>query len=1235
MATDLAKIKAEQRVYLETESLSAVKISKTQSLSISPQQPPESLINTTHMSNDVLPDKTPREDNIKSTSTPYEVGNSGGKNSPSLNPTVNDTLLDPNVAEWKPKCQHCPKESSVNQNMESTENAVSRMADLQQLQQQQNKQVQELLKQQREQTVALTLPQPDLPVFSGDPIEYCNFIKAFETLIESKTSSNSSRLFYLIQYTEGDVKELMRSCLSMSPQEGYQTARQLLKSKYGQNYRIASAYVDKITKMSPIKAEDGTALQRYSVMLISCKNTLKEIGFLNKIENPDALQRIIEKLPFNLRQRWRDVADDITEVKGREVTIGDIAKFVETKARAANHPIFGTIVYDTKNHDFPKAKRTTERTTPTRKVSTYSTQAATSTSSPKADNEFANSTPRAKCHMCVGDHWLARCDAFKGKSVEERQKFVREKGLCDNCLQTGHLSKTFPKDNFCKVSDCKIVYRKHSTFLHPPGNGSTTFKREQPTIANATNDSSAKVNCSSSKNNYVNVADGLCTATGAGTIRTALSVVPVKVKAKGKDTVIETYAFLDSGSNTSFCTEHLINRLGISGKETTLSLTTMDNENVKSKSKVVSLVVCDLDEKNTVELSNVYTRTKLPVSNEDIPRQDDVNQWPHLQGIALTRINADIELLIGNDVPLALEPQEVKRSCNGGPYAVKTRLGWTVNGPLKKSVNTTCKVNRIHSDVELNVQFEHFCDREFNDTRDNINKAMSQEDVRALQVMEETAKLVNGHYEVALPWRVYPPNLSNNKVLAERRLAMLKKRLTKDEELHRKYSEFMQTLSGKGYAQKVPEDQLNRTELPAWYLPHHPVIHPHKPGKVRVVFDCAAKFQGTSINERLMQGPDFTNTLVGVMTRFRKEQTAVMADIKSMFYQVHVSPKDRTYLRYLWWPDGDLNKTPQEHQMLVHLFGGISSPSCASFGLRKTAKDNEQDFDKETVKTVNENFYVDDCLTSVENESKAIHLVDQLRKLLSKGGFRLTKWISNSRNVIESVPESERASSVKDLDLDRLPMERALGILWNVETDMFCFKTTIKDSPLTRRGVLSVISSVYDPLGFVSPFLLPAKELLQDLCRRGLDWDDQLPQEDRDKWRAWLEQLPHLQHFTVDRCLKPKNFGEGVSTQLHNFADASQKGYGAVSYLRVVNSKGEIHCTFLMRKSRLAPMKAVTIPRLELSAAVVATRLGNMINQELDIDIDETFYWTDSTCVLGYILNQEKRFHVFVANRIA
>ena len=219
-------------------------------------------------------------------------------------------------------------------------------------------------------------------------------------------------------------------------------------------------------------------------------------------------------------------------------------------------------------------------------------------------------------------------------------------------------------------------------------------------------------------------------------------------------------------------------------------------------------------------------------------------------------------------------------------------------------------------------------------------------------------------------------------------------------------------------------------------------------------------------------------------------------------------------------------------------------------------------FSEEAVRTLRRNIYVNDCLKSIKGETKAISLVSELRALLSKGGFRLTKWISNSRKVIESVLTSERAVSVKDHLLGQLLCERALGTRWDVETDTFGYKISLKEKPFTRQGILSVVSSIYDPLGFVAPFILPAKCLLQNLCRKGLGWDDIVSNEDITTWQGWLSDLPKLESLKVYRCFKPPDFGDITTCQIHHFADASQIAYGAVSYLRITPSP------FLIRRGR-------------------------------------------------------------------
>ena len=255
---------------------------------------------------------------------------------------------------------------------------------------------------------------------------------------------------------------------------------------------------------------------------------------------------------------------------------------------------------------------------------------------------------------------------------------------------------------------------------------------------------------------------------------------------------------------------------------------------------------------------------------------------------------------------------------------------------------------------------------------------------------------------------------------------------------------------------------------------------------------------------------------------------------------------------------------------------------------------------------------MDDCLKAVSSKAVAVQLRIDLCAchLLSRGGFRLTKWLCNDKDVLETIPKFERARSVLDLDLSNqnLPHERTLGVQWNMDSDTFTFKVEPKHKPFTRRGILSVTSSVYDPLGLVSPVIVPAKKRLRDLCQQKIGWDDEIALEELARWRSWISDLPKLSQVAIPRHLKPADFSEVRSCHLHLFADASQVAYGAVAYVRFESANHQVHCSFLTAKSRLAHVKPMTIPRLELSAAVLAVRIDRALCEELEFTIDKSVF---------------------------
>ena len=850
--------------------------------------------------------------------------------------------------------------------------------------------------------------------------------------------------------------------------------------------------------------------------------------------------------------------------------------------------------------------------------------------------------------MCGKTHDLDDCKEYLKKTLQERREFLKDKDLCFACYQAGHRSSGCAQRKTCKTCS------RRPTGLHDDNFrlNQLATKKQNPSSEQSTDVLTAT---------HVETEEAVCSAVGTGNPITALPIVPVRLKAAGKEVL--TYAMLDSCSTGTFLLEDIAASLDAKGTDTKLMVKTVNGTQLHDTKALNGLIVTDLNDENRIDLPKTFTKEDISAIDVDVPVPELAHKWKHLERIADCMPSqlhgAKVGLLIGSSCPKALEPIDIVASENGGPYAINTFAGWAIVGPLYliKKDHQTVNCNRIavvevgsekpldhHFAVEDKVKeivtpqaLIRMFELDFPERSDERAHQYSQEDKKFLEIVNKGIKRTDdGHYEIPLPFRSKDVHLPDNKEQVFQRACWLKRKLTRNKKFHEDYVDFMNDTIQKGFARKVPPDRLPARSGQVWYIPHHGVYHPKKPNKIRVVFDCSARYGGTSLNDQLMQGPDLTSRLVGVLTRFRHQPVAFMGDIDAMFHQVRVPHNQRDFLRFFWWSDGLLDEAPAEYQMNVHLFGAVSSPSCSNFALRQAADDAEKHVGSETADVLRNNFYVDDCLRSEDSEETAIERLRGVRSACSLGGFNLSKIVSSRRNVLMSVPHDIRAHDLRTLDLSChfLPVERALGVQWAIESDTLGFRIILKDKPLTRRGILSTICSVYDPLGIAAPFLLNGKKILQDLCRMKIDWDEEIDLEFRVRWKKWRNQLSALEDFAMDRCVIPDGFGSVVSRQIHHFSDASATGYGQVTYLRSVDDKGNIHCAFLMGKSRLAPLKAMTIPRLELTAATTSVQVGGMISRELGDPVDGEIYWTDSTTVLKYIRNETKRFHVSVANRV-
>ena len=907
-----------------------------------------------------------------------------------------------------------------------------------------------------------------------------------------------------------------------------------------------------------------------------------------------------------------------------------------------------------KEKDTSKAKATPRPETKTTRVLSTHTQ----DQGGQPGNGVA-SQPKP-CFMCSATtHALDDCPSFLTKSLPERKNYINTNRLCFGCLRKGHVSKD------CRSRrKCKTCNQRHPTSLH--GDVKTKTKEGEDMNQTAASADTPVVNCGFSGMEFSS-----CKST---------MIVPVLVShCDNPSKEIMVYPMLDTQSDSTFVLDDTCDDLGIIGPSVQLRLSTMlaKNEVVSSK-RVAGLRVRGVHSSSpTISLPGCYTRNIMPVNRSHIPRPEMAEQWPHLRSIAhhLHPVsNCNVGLLIGYNCPKALTPREVVVHRDGGPYAQRTDLGWGIVGVLAPTEITDDPIGVSHriaaaqlepgnlrnsdqAHIVLRSQVKElkasiighqldmspvnfscmmaldFCEREVPPS--SGLETASQEDLKFLKLMRGAIHVNDGHYEMPLPMRDPTMNLPNNREAAVKPLVHLGRKLQRNPALHRDYTSFMEGMIAKGHAEPIPED--DETEVGrVWYIPHHGVYHPKKPTKLRVVFDCSARYGSTSLNDQLLQGPDMTNKLVGVLLCFRKEPVALTCDVEAMFHQFYVNKEHRNLLRFLWWNNGKLDDTPTEFRMTVHVFGAASSPACANFGLKKIAEHNAGEFGDEAAAFISDDFYVDDGLKSLPDAQSAIHLARTSTQLCKKGGLRLHKFMSNSKEVLNTIPEVDRAQGLGSLDLalDDLPPERALGVHWCVENDTLGFRITLQDQPLTRRGILSSVSSIYDPLGFAAPFVLKGKQILQEMCRDKLDWDEPLPDSLRPQWESWRDQITHLSDLVVPRCTKPADFGDVEVMELHHFSDASLSGYGCCSYLRQINTQGQVHCALVLAKSRVSPLKAVTVPRLELAAAVTAARNSKLLQRELQaVQISHT-YWTDSKVVLGYIANEKSRYHIFVANRI-
>ena len=462
-------------------------------------------------------------------------------------------------------------------------------------------------------------------------------------------------------------------------------------------------------------------------------------------------------------------------------------------------------------------------------------------------------------------------------------------------------------------------------------------------------------------------------------------------------------ALLDSGSDSTLVTKTIADKLKLEGKSQILTMSNAVCSSTKTISKLVNFHIFSPSHPSKIPISNEWVVENLDLPRFKINKNTIKKERKHFQDLPIEVDNSkEISILIGADFPHLHLSRSVRIGKETEPIAILKPLGWVLMGGKGNGdcVNTNLLLNETGN---LSRTVEQFWAMESYGTvsKGSVSLKPLQEQ-RALKHLENTVEYKNNRYTVRNLWKENQPSLPFSKSVALSRFSSLEKKFERDPEFANKYKETINEYVNKGHAVRLTQENSKNVTPITNYVPHHGVVNSNKPGKVRVVFDVAAQFQNTSLNKNLLKGPDYLNSLVGILLRFRRDKFAAMADIEQMYHQIKVKESDQDALRFVW------SNTPEEeiddHKMTVHIFGKIYSPCIANWVIKRTASDQSNEYPIDIINIIHENFYMDDYLDCFSLEERAIDTIQKVISILSNGGFRLTKWLYNNKNILKSAP---------------------------------------------------------------------------------------------------------------------------------------------------------------------------------------------------------------------------------------
>lgn len=1042
-------------------------------------------------------------------------------------------------------------------------------------------------------------PTLNITKFNSHIDTWFEFWCGYKHIHDDPCITDEQKLQYLLQNLEGPAHRFVRGYPPVPGQ--YEKAWEALRNRYAPDHMLTEYYVRKLF-MLMLGQVTGHKSLSLSELFDEINTQVNNLGTLDidLVQCSPFLLPLVEScLPDNILFDWNKAKNQhingstfYVNQPNNQVSIYDLLEFLEglvqstTWTQSIRRDLLQGLefrsAYETPVTAAALHNRTEEGAASQAPAITV---AATSQASTPT-NSSGRRARRMTCIFCGKRHMNHDCNTAKTWPLEKKRKVIEEKKACFICLVTGHPSR----DCNAAVS-CILCGQRHQTIMctQLPINAATTP-----------------------------VTSAACVLRPNQTVFLQTVTVYVGDSNPASAQQLPVRALLDSGSEKSYITSDLAQRLELTpfgqilvnhslfGNVQRQELHTQHRVRLKAKDQQTSIVL------------SLYTQAEIC---HEIPRiqQTDLLESLRQTGITLSDqsppdLDNSIGLLLGADVMgriLTGTQRHLGELC-----CIETIFGWTIMGqnPTATPFTTTVSLNN-HTTEEVKLW-----DLETLGIEDPVEvKSKAQRQQEILENFQKTLQVdETERYDVRIPWQLEPTNISLNYEQSFARMLTVTQQLNNTGRFQDYHQEIQQWVSD-GIVEVVTDAKTVKH-----YLPHRPVFKDHGTTKTRPVFDATSGL----LNRHLEKGPNLLAIIPSPLTKFRLGPIGVTADIKKAFLQISINPADRDFLCFLWWTDETQTQVCiYRHTRVV--FGLTCSPfllmATLDFHLQKIPPPLDT-----TARQLFKMFYVDNLLTAVFTADALNTLIRESTEILALGKFELREW-AHSQTITGECCRSGACNTNKDKDI--LPI---LGVGWNSHTDTlfinFTFLDNYEDRVLSRRSTLSFLHRIFDPLGILSPVLIIPKLIFRSATQLKLKWDTPLPPDLANEFNIWKKDLAALRDFQFPRCAVP---ADTISFELHTFCDASKTAFGTCIYLRCVTTT-QVSVTLLQAKSRLAPLDPpLTIPKLELVACTIGSRLANTLQEILHGSFGKipTYFWTDSSISYYWITAKRPRMK-FAQNRI-